>query len=94
MTDVTTAPNEVEQELQLVRLIIARLNLELSPADIDPDAALFDEGLGLDSIDILEVALAVSQEYGVRLRSDDKDNEKIFRSLRSLNRHIQKLRTK
>ena len=94
MTDISTAPNVVEQERALASLIITTLNLELTPADIKPDAPLFGEGLGLDSIDILEVALAVSQEYGVRLRSDDKDNDKIFRSLRSLNRHIQILRTK
>ena len=49
-----------------------------------PDAPLYGEGLGLDSIDILEVALVVSQRYGFQLRSDDEDNVRIFRSLASL----------
>ena len=62
------------------------------PEEVDPAAPLYGEGLGLDSIDILEIALAISQAYGVQLRSDDQDNLKIFRSLRSLNEHIQKLR--
>ena len=64
------------------------LNLELAPADIDPAAPLYGEGLGLDSIDILEVALVVSQRYGFQLRSDDEDNVRIFRSLASLAEHI------
>ena len=79
------------QELALAELIVATLNLEPHPADIDPLAPLYGEGLGLDSIDILEIALAVSRAYGVRLRSDDDDNQKTFSSLRSLNRHIQQL---
>ena len=60
------------------------LNLEIAPQDIDPDAPLYGEGLGLDSIDILEVALIVSKKYGVQLRADSQDNHKIFRSLRHL----------
>jgi acyl carrier protein len=79
------------QELELARLIVATLNLELRPADIDPRAPLFGDGLGLDSIDILEIALAISKAYGVRLKSDDQDNERIFASLRSLHEHIRKL---
>ena len=79
------------QELALAELIVATLNLEPHPADIDPLAPLYGEGLGLDSIDILEIALAVSRAYGVRLRSDNDDNQKTFSSLRSLNRHIQQL---
>ena len=62
------------------------------PTTIDPLAPLFGDGLGLDSIDILELALAISQTYGVQLRADDEDNETIFRSLRSLNDHIQQRR--
>src|SRR5438270_199669 len=54
----------------------------------------YEEGMGLDSIDILEVALAVSKAYGVKLRSDDELNRKIFNSLRSLNEHIQQHRVK
>lgn len=82
------------QELELAELIVTSLNLELQAADIDPDAPLYGEGLGLDSIDILELALAVSKAYGIKLRSDDENNRKVFNSLRSLNQHIQQYRTK
>jgi acyl carrier protein len=58
-------------------------------AEIDPLAPLYGEGLGLDSIDMLEIALAVSQQYGVKLRADDKNNTEIFKSLRALNGFIQ-----
>jgi acyl carrier protein len=85
---------EAAQELELAELIVATLNLELQPSEIDPDAPLYGEGLGLDSIDILEIALAISKAYGFKLRSDDKDNIEIFSSLRSLSRHIQKHRVK
>jgi acyl carrier protein len=80
-----------QQELELAQLIVATLNLESAAADIDPRAPLFGDGLGLDSIDILEIALAISKAHGVRLRSDDQDNVRIFSSLRSLNEHIRKL---
>lgn len=76
------------EELELARLIVSALNLEVRAEDIDPEASLYGEGLGLDSIDILELALAVSRAYGVKLRSDDENNRKIFSSLRSLHRHI------
>lgn len=82
------------QELALAELIVTTLNLEARPAEIDPDAPLYGAGLGLDSIDILEIALAVSRAYGIRLRSDDGNNQKIFSSLRSLNQHIQQFRAK
>lgn len=49
---------------------------------------MFREGLGLDSIDLLEIALVVSQEYGCTLRSDDPDNDRIFASLRNLAAHV------
>jgi acyl carrier protein len=79
-------------ELELARLIVSALNLEVQAEDIDPEAPLYGEGLGLDSIDILELALAVSRAYGIKLRSDDGNNRKIFSSLRSLNRHIRQRR--
>ena len=82
------------EERELAELIVSTLNLDLSAAEVDPDAALYREGLGLDSIDILEIALAVSKTYGFQLRSDDSDNIKIFSSLRSLNEHVQRSRTK
>jgi acyl carrier protein len=55
---------------------------------------LFQEGLGLDSIDLLEIALVVSQEYGVTLRSDDPDNDRIFASMRNLAAHVSAHREK
>ena len=81
-------------ESELAALIVQALNLEISPDEIDPGAPLFGEGLGLDSIDMLEIALAVSKKYGFKLRSDDADNERIFASLRALTAHIEKHRTK
>lgn len=81
-------------EVELAQLIVAALNLEMSAQDIDPTAPIFGEGLGLDSIDILEVALEVSQRYGFQLRSDDADNTRIFQSLRSLAAHVVRHRTR
>ena len=75
-------------EAEVAGLIAEAVNLETPAADIDPGAPLFDTGLGLDSIDLLEIALAVSQRYGLELRSDDPDNARIFASLRNLAAHI------
>jgi acyl carrier protein len=80
-------------ELDLAKLMVATLNLEIAAADIDPEAPLYREGLGLDSIDILEVALAISKAYGIQLKSDDRDNTRIFSSLRSLSAHVQSTRS-
>ena len=80
--------HQTPRESDLARLIVKTLNLEIAPADILPEAPLFGEGLGLDSIDVLEIALAISQTNGVQLRSDDENNKAIFRSLRTLNDHI------
>lgn len=82
------------EELELAQLIVATLNLEVAAAEINPSAPLYRDGLGLDSIDVLELALAISQTYGLQLRSDDENNLKVFSSLRSLHRHIQQHRTK
>ena len=68
MTDLNS---RAAQEAELARLIVTTLNLEVQPSDIDPDAPLYQEGLGLDSIDMLEIALAVSTDFGVELRADD-----------------------
>jgi acyl carrier protein len=76
------------QEAALAALIVKTLNLEVAPEEIDPEAPLYGEGLGLDSIDMLEISLAVSQTYGVKLKADDKNNADIFKSLRALNHHI------
>jgi acyl carrier protein len=82
------------QEKELAQLIVTSLNFEISPDEIEPEAPLYGEGLGLDSIDILELSLAISKTYGVQLKSEDADNSKIFSSLRSLNQHIQQHRPK
>jgi acyl carrier protein len=79
---------------ELAGLFVQALNLDVAPADIDPDAPLYGEGLGLDSIDILEVALVVSKQYGVQLRADAQENQQIFRSLRHLAEYIAAQRTK
>ena len=98
MSQITTGA-ELQQgttmtpdELDLAQLIVSALNLETRATAIDPEAPLYGDGLGLDSIDILEIALAVSKTYGIRLRSDDDNNQKIFSSLRSLNQYIQQAR--
>ena len=89
-------PTESNQTLQdeIAGLIVAALNLDLRPEDIQPDAPLYGEGLGLDSIDILEVALVVSRQYGFSLRADSADNTRIFSSLTELTRHVASNRTK
>ena len=81
-------PTQTDLQRELATLLVDALNLDIAPESIDPEAALYGEGLGLDSIDILEVALVVSQRYGFQLRSDDEDNVRIFASLASLAEHI------
>ena len=93
MTQIT--PEIVEALLpEVAELMVTALNLELEPAGIAPDAPLFGEGLGLDSIDILELALVISKRYGFQLKSDNEDNVRIFSSLRSLAAHIAAQRTR
>ncbi|HOB62834.1 MAG TPA: phosphopantetheine-binding protein [Candidatus Competibacteraceae bacterium] len=76
-------------ELEVARLLVETLHLEgIAPEDIEPEAPLFGEGLGLDSIDALELALAIAKTYGFQLRSDDQQNRRIFASLRALSQHI------
>jgi acyl carrier protein len=82
-------------ERELAELIVTALNLEgTAPEEIDPEAPLFKTGLGLDSIDALELALEISKRYGFQLRSDDENNVKIFASLRSLAAYIEANRVK
>jgi acyl carrier protein len=81
-------PGQSALEAELAQLFVESLNLEVAAADIAPTAPLFGDGLGLDSIDILEVALEVSRRYGFQLRSDDANNEQIFASLRALAAHV------
>ena len=73
----------------MASLLIETVHLEMSADEIDPNAPLFGDGLGLDSIDALEIALAISRRYGFQLRSDDERNHNIFASLRSLATHIE-----
>ena len=80
--------------LEVAELVVTALNLEVAPADVQADEALYGDGLGLDSIDILEIALVVSKHYGLQLRADQDDNHAIFHSLRSLSDHIAVHRSK
>ena len=88
------AENPDELTVEVAELIVQALNLEVSPTEITPDQPLYGEGLGLDSIDILEIALAVSKQYGVQLRADSEENGRIFGSLRHLVDYITAHRTK
>ena len=75
---------------EVASLIIETLQLEnIKPEDIGPDAPLFGDGLGLDSIDALELALAISRTYAVTLSSEDPNLRTVFASLRSLSAPIQ-----
>ena len=93
-------PQEISPETvaallpEIAELIVSALNLDVAPADIEPDAPLFGDGLGLDSIDVLEIALVISKRYGFQLRSDNEDNLRIFSSLRALASHVASQRTK
>jgi acyl carrier protein len=88
---MTTADTPLLQEV--AALLVEALNLDTPASEIDPQAPLYGDGLGLDSIDILEVALVVSKRYGFQLRSDDEQNVRIFSSLASLADHIAAHRT-
>ncbi len=83
-----------ELQREVAELMIECLNLDIAVDQIDPDAPLYGEGLGLDSIDVLEVALVVSKRYGMQLRADSADNQHTFSSLRSLSDHIAAQRTR
>jgi len=78
-----------ELELELAQLIVDTLNLEeTSATDIDPDQPLFNEGLGLDSIDALELSLALSKRYGCKFQSDDEETAKVFATISSLSDYV------
>ncbi|MDP2785104.1 MAG: phosphopantetheine-binding protein [Sulfurimicrobium sp.] len=88
------AHNNTPFEQEVAALIVEALNLEIAADEIAAEQPLFQEGLGLDSIDMLEISLAVSKKYGFQLKSDDPDNASTFSSLRNLARHIEKNRVK
>jgi acyl carrier protein len=85
---------DVGLQREIATLLVRALNLEAEAHEIDPEAPLYGEGLGLDSIDILEVALIVSKQYGIQLRADAAENQQTFRSLRHLAEYIAAHRTK
>jgi acyl carrier protein len=81
-------------ELELCEIIVKTLNLEMAASEVDPMGAIYGEGLGLDSIDILEISLVISKHYGFQLKSDDQNNKTIYQTVRSLCAHVQANRTK
>lgn len=85
---------DTDLQLEIADLMVQALNLDIAANEIDPDAPLYGSGLGLDSIDILEVALVVSKRYGLQLKSDNENNHQIFSSLRSLTEYVAANKTK
>ncbi|MCL4802184.1 MAG: acyl carrier protein [Burkholderiales bacterium] len=81
-------------EAELSALMVEVLNLDVAAADVDPEAPLYGEGLGLDSIDMLEISLAIAKRYGVELRADDEASRRVFASLRNLAGHVERQRAR
>ena len=80
---------------ELKTLLISELNLEdITPEDIDPSDPLFRDGLGLDSIDALELAVVIDRKYGIKIKSSDERNKEIFSSLNALADFITDNRTR
>jgi acyl carrier protein len=95
MTNPSSAVEaNAELEREVAQLIVSALNLEVTPESIEADSDLYGDGLGLDSIDILEIALVVSKQYGIQMKTEGDDNFSIFKSLRSLSAYIADKRTK
>jgi len=86
--------NDAALQLEIAELMVQALNLEVSATEIQSDTPLYGSGLGLDSIDILEIALVVSKRYGLQLRADSENNHHIFSSLRNLTEYVAKQRTR
>lgn len=81
---------QTEQERDLAELIVETLNLEdITASELIPEAPLFGEGLGLDSIDALELALAITKKYSVHLKADDQNMQQAFATLRSLSNFVE-----
>lgn len=80
-------------EAELAQLMVESLNLEMAASDIDPQAPLYQEGLGLDSIDLLELSVVISKQYGFQIKSDDPDITELFSSLSALAQGVSKRRT-
>ena len=81
-------------EAEVASLIVTSLHLEMAPAEIAPVQPLFGDGLGLDSIDALELAMAISRTYGVDLKSEDEHSRAVFTNLRRLAHYVGQNRTK
>ncbi len=81
-------------EREVAALIVSALNLEVAPNEIQPESALYGQGLGLDSIDILEIALVVSKHFGIQMTAENEENFHVFSSLRALCAYIGEYRTK
>ncbi len=81
---------QTESEFKMAQLMVEALNLEDMDADeIEPEEQLFGDGLGLDSIDALEISLAISKEYGVQLKAEDESTREAFATLRSLTAYVE-----
>ena len=93
-TQISTSTADAVLLLEVAGLVVNALNLEVAPTGVQPDEPLYGDGLGLDSIDILEIALVVSKHYGLQLRAGQDDNHAIFHSLRTLSNHIAAHRSK
>jgi len=79
-----------EAEIKMAKLLVEALNLEdMEAEEITPDEQLFGDGLGLDSIDALEISLAISQEYGVQMKAEDEATREAFATLRSLTEFVE-----
>ena len=89
MRDEVSSALDEDLRMEVAEMIVETLAIDdVTPDEIEPGAPLFGDGLGLDSIDALEIAFAVAQKYGFKLRSDDERNGEIFASLNALTRHI------
>lgn len=81
---------QTESELKMAQLMVEALNLEdMEAEEIEPEEQLFGDGLGLDSIDALEISLAISKEYGVQLKAEDESTREAFATLRSLTAYVE-----
>lgn len=84
------AMNREAIESKVKEIIVSSLDLEdVSPSDIETDAPLFGEGLGLDSIDALELGMAIKREFGIAFSKDPAENKRVFYSVKTLAEHIE-----
>lgn len=88
MTTLDSSHKKSPLELELATYLVEAIQLDMDPQDIDPETPLFGKGLGLDSIDVLEIALMINTKYGIKLESNDDNSQDIFHSIRSLADYI------